>query len=185
MKFRTVIIVGSLLGSLGQALGQVTVDSSFGNAGALVGPNFQIPDTLGNTVGGNLFHSFSDFNIQTGESATFTGPESINNILGRVTGGDASSIDGLIRSEITGANLYLMNPNGFLFGENAKVDVDGAFTLSSRDRINLGKDGVFLARQPNNSVLTASPPQAFGFLGGNPSGKISFCLLYTSPSPRD
>ena len=67
-----------------------------------------------------------------------------------------------------------MNPNGFLFGENAKVDVDGAFTLSSRDRINLGKDGVFLARQPNNSVLTASPPQAFGFLGGNPSGKISF-----------
>ncbi|HBV31496.1 MAG TPA: hypothetical protein DEB49_03510, partial [Verrucomicrobiales bacterium] len=77
----------------------MTVDSSFGNAGALAGPNFQIPDTLGNTVGGNLFHSFSDFNIQTGESATFTGPDSINNILGRVTGGDASSIDGLIRSE--------------------------------------------------------------------------------------
>ena len=110
----------------------------------MAGPNFQIPDTLGQTVGGNLFHSFSDFNIQTGESATFTGPDSINNILGRVTVGDASSIDGLIRSEITGANLYLMNPNGFLFGENAKVDVDGAFTLSSRDRINLGKDGVFL-----------------------------------------
>ena len=63
MKFRTVIIAGSLLGSLGQAIGQVTVDSSFGNAGALAGPNFQIPDTLGNTVGGNLFHSFSDFNI--------------------------------------------------------------------------------------------------------------------------
>ena len=108
MKFRTVIIAGSLLGSLGQAIGQVTVDSSFGNAGALAGPNFQIPDTLGNTVGGNLFHSFSDFNIQTGESATFTGPDSINNILGRVTGGDASSIDGLIRSEITGANLCLL-----------------------------------------------------------------------------
>ena len=86
MKFRTIIIAGSLLGSLGQALGQVTVESSFGNAGALAGPNFQIPDTLGKTVGGNLFHSFSDFNIQTGESATFTGPDSINNILGRVTG---------------------------------------------------------------------------------------------------
>ena len=94
MKFRTVIIAGCVLGSFGQALGQVTVDSSFGNAGALAGPNFQIPDTLGKTVGGNLFHSFSDFNIQTGESAQFTGPDSINNILGRVTGGDASSIDG-------------------------------------------------------------------------------------------
>ncbi len=174
MKFRTVIFVGSLLGSLGQALGQVTVDTSFGNAGALSGPNFQIPDSLGKTIGSNLFHSFGEFNLQTGESATFTGPDSIHNILGRVTGDGVSSIDGLIRSEIAGANLYLLNPNGFLFGENAKVDVDGAFTISSRDRINLGKDGAFLARQPDKSVLTASPPQAFGFLGGNPAGDISF-----------
>ena len=90
----------------------------------------------------------------------------------------------MISSEIAGANLYLLNPNGFLFGENAKVDVDGAFTLSTRDRINLGKDGVFLARQPNKSVLTASSPQAFGFLGGNPAGKISFdgTRLVTSES---
>ena len=150
------------------------VDSSFGNSSALAGPNFKIPDTLGKTVGNNLFHSFAEFNIQTGESATFAGVDSINNILGRVTGNGASTIDGLIRSEIAGANLYLLNPNGFLFGENANVDVDGAFTISSRDRINLGNDGVFLARQPNNSLLTASPPQAFGFLGSNPAGNISF-----------
>ena len=94
MKSQTIFLFGCLLGSLGQALGQVVVDNSFGNAGALTGPNFKIPDTLGKTAGGNLFHSFADFNIQTGESATFTGPDSINNILGRVTGNKASAIDG-------------------------------------------------------------------------------------------
>ena len=174
MKHGGLLSLGLILGSLGQALGQVVVDNSFGAGGALAGPNFQIPDTLGKAVGGNLFHSFTEFNVQTGGSATFTGPDAINNILGRVTGGNVSEIDGLIKSDIAGANLYLMNPNGFLFGENARVDLDGAFTVSSRNRINLGKDGVFLAADPNKSVFTASPPQAFGFLGGNPAGKITF-----------
>ena len=76
--------------------------------------------------------------------------------------------------DLSGANLYLVNPNGFLIGENARVDVDGAFTVSSRDRINLGNDGVFQAANPDQSVFTASPPQAFGFLGANPAGKITF-----------
>ena len=106
------------------AKAQVVVDNSFGNAGALVGPNFKIPDSLGKTVGDNLFHSFSELSLQTGQSATFTGPATIQNILGRVTGSNVSEIDGLIRSEIADANLYLLNPNGFLFGKNASVDVD-------------------------------------------------------------
>ena len=166
--------LGLVFGSLGQALGQVVVDNSFSAGGTLAGPDFLIPDSLGKRVGGNLFHSFTEFNVQTGGSATFTGPAAINNILGRVTGGNVSEIDGLIKSDIAGANLYLLNPNGFLFGENASVDVDGAFTVSSRDRIDLGKDGVFLATDSNKSVFTASPPQAFGFLGSNPAGKITF-----------
>ena len=166
--------LGLVFGSLCQALGQVVVDNSFSAGGTLAGPNFLIPDSLGKTVGGNLFHSFTEFNVQTGGSATFTGPDAINNILGRVTGGNVSEIDGLIKSDIAGANLYILNPNGFLFGENASVDVDGAFTVSSRDRIDLGKDGVFLATDSNKSVFTASPPQAFGFLGSNPAGKITF-----------
>ncbi|MDP6795081.1 MAG: filamentous hemagglutinin N-terminal domain-containing protein [Verrucomicrobiota bacterium] len=174
MKRSGLLSLGLIIGSLGQAIGQVVVDNSFGTGGVLAGPNFQIPDSLGKTVGGNLFHSFTEFSVQTGGSATFTGPDTIDNILGRVTGGSVSEINGLIKSDITGANLYLMNPSGFLFGENAKVDVDGAFTVSSRDRINLGKDGVFLAVDPDQSVFTASQPQAFGFLGGNPAGKITF-----------
>ncbi len=63
---------------------QVVVDNSFGSAGALSRPNFKIPDTLGKTVGENLFHSFSEFSLQGEQSATFTGPDSIQNILGCV-----------------------------------------------------------------------------------------------------
>ena len=157
-----------------RANAQVVVDNSLGNAGALNGPNFKIPETLGKTVGDNLFHSFSEFSLQSGQSATFTGPDSIQNILGRVTGAKVSEIDGLIKSEITDANLYLLNPNGFLFGNNAKVDVDGAFTLSTRESLKLGEDGSFNAVNPDRSVFTTAAPNAFGFLGDNPGGAIKF-----------
>ncbi|MDC0065940.1 filamentous hemagglutinin N-terminal domain-containing protein, partial [Verrucomicrobia bacterium] len=66
--------LGLVFGSLGQALGQVVVDNSFSAGSTLAGPSFLIPDSLGKRVGGNLFHSFTEFNVQTGGSATFTGP---------------------------------------------------------------------------------------------------------------
>ena len=169
------IIVFSCLVAMGvRANAQVVVDNSLGNAGALNGPNFKIPDTLGKTVGDNLFHSFSEFSLQSGQSATFTGPDSIQNILGRVTGAKVSEIDGLIKSEITDANLYLLNPNGFLIGKNASVDVDGAFTLSTRESLKLGEEGSFNAVNPDQSVFTSAAPDAFGFLGDNPGGAIKF-----------
>src|SRR2546421_12959605 len=65
----------------------------------------------GTQRGANLFHSFSQFNLVKDESATFTGPSSVQNILARVTGGP-SSIDGTIRSDIQGANLFFLNPAG-------------------------------------------------------------------------
>src|SRR5215813_5017993 len=77
---------------------QITFDGSLGSAGALTGPNFMIGSDRGRIVGNNLFQSFGQFNVQTGESATFTGPSSIGNIISRVTGGQLSTIDGLIDS---------------------------------------------------------------------------------------
>ena len=84
-KFIIFILLLCLFSHAWRGLGQVVVDNSFGSAGALSGPNFKIPDVLGKTVEGNLFHSFSEFSLQTGQSATFTGPDSIQNIPGRVT----------------------------------------------------------------------------------------------------
>src|SRR5919206_4348316 len=99
MSLPSVTIAAVALGwlPLPCAAGVVT-DGSVGPARSLAGPNFAIGADLGRQIGGNLFHSFSRFNLATGESATFSGPGSVANILARVTGGSASSIDGTVRS---------------------------------------------------------------------------------------
>ena len=154
----------------GMSAAQITLDGSLGPAGALTGPDYVIDATLGRQRGGNLFHSFESFNVNTGESATFTGPRNVKNILSRVTGGQSSFIDGMLRSDIPDANLYLLNPSGVLFGENATLDVRGSFTVSTADTVYLGDRGQFNARQPEASLLTSAPPSAFGFLTPNPAG---------------
>lgn len=160
-------VLGMLLAGAGRA--EVTLDGSFGAAGPLAGPNYLIPDGVGRQLGGNLFHSFGAFNVGTGESATFTGPASVANILARVTGGAASGIDGALRSEIAGANLYLFNPAGIVFGPNASLDVSGSFHASTADHLRLGADGRFDAATPADSVLVSAPPSAFGFLAATPA----------------
>src|SRR5262249_53871736 len=117
----------------------------------------------------NLFHSFGDFNVHTNESATFTGPDAIRNVIGRVTGGQASEIDGALRLEMPNAALYLLNPAGVMFGPNATLDVPGSFHVSTADYVKLSDGGRYAATRPETSVLTSAPPAAFGFLGPNPA----------------
>jgi filamentous hemagglutinin family protein len=105
----------------------MTVDGRFSPAQTLVGPNYSIGANLGKQVGSNLFHSFGQFGLATGESATFSGPATISNVIGRVTGGNPSAMDGKIQSNIARANLYLINPSGIMFGSNATVNVSVAF----------------------------------------------------------
>jgi large exoprotein involved in heme utilization and adhesion len=95
---RKVVMVGLVMPFSALTKAEVTLDGTLGPAGSLAGPNFVVPDTVGQTVGPNLFHSFGLFNINTGESATFTGPAAIDNIISRVTGGP-SFIDGLLSSK--------------------------------------------------------------------------------------
>jgi filamentous hemagglutinin family protein len=148
----------------------VVLDGTLGRSGPLTGPNYMINADLGKQVGGNLFHSFSSFNITRTESAVFRGPGAVENIISRVTGGSSSTIDGLLKSEIRGANLYFLNPAGIMFGPNAKLDVSGSFHASTADYIKLGETGRFDAKTPGNSVLTVALPTAFGFLSDTPKG---------------
>ncbi|MBI1778222.1 MAG: filamentous hemagglutinin N-terminal domain-containing protein [Proteobacteria bacterium] len=148
---------------------QITLDGSLGRSGGLGGPDYLIGAELGRQVGGNLFHSFGRFNLLTGESATFFGPGSVSNIIGRVTGGSVSSIDGTIRSTIPGANLFLVNPAGMMFGANASLDVQGSFHASTADYIRFADGARFQATNPGGSTFTAAAPAAFGFLGPNPA----------------
>ena len=148
---------------------QITLDGTLGPGGALSGADYIIGADLGQQQGGNLFHSFQEFNLQSHESATFSGPSSVSSIISRVTGGNPSQIDGLIRSTIPSADMYFLNPYGIIFGPNAQLDVQGSFHASTADYLRLGNGGRFDARQPNNSLLTVAPVEAFGFLTDSPT----------------
>jgi filamentous hemagglutinin family protein len=142
------------------SLAQVTSD---GTVNTQVNQNGNVAEiTGGETRGGNLFHSFRDFSVGTGDTASFLNSNDIANIFSRVTGGNISNIDGLIRANGS-ANLFLINPAGILFGENARLDVGGSFYGSTADSI-LFEDGEFSATDLNNPpVLTINAPIGLGF----------------------
>ena len=167
-------IVATLLAMAGSPAGvrpasaQVVTDGSLGAVRSLAGPNFQITSDLGKIAGGNLFHSLKTLNLKQGESATFSGPSSIRNVLTRVTGG-TSSIDGTLSCTIPGANFYLMNPAGVVFGPDATLDVSGSFVVTTADQIKLADGAVFGMPGTADAALTTAAPAAFGFLKDNPA----------------
>jgi filamentous hemagglutinin family protein len=155
--------------SLGSASAQIATDNSFGPAQTLSGPEFSIGSALGMLSGNNLFHSFSVFNLETGQSATFTGPSSLANIIARVTGGTGSSIDGTIATLTGGSpNLFLINPAGVIFGPNASLDVEGSFHVSTADYLKFADGVKYMSNLGNGSSFSTAEPAAFGFLNANP-----------------
>ena len=163
LRLASVLVGLSVSASLARA-GQITVDGRLSPAKTLMGPSYTISADLGKQIGGNLFHSFGVFSLSTGDSATFTGPNTVSNVVGRVTGGASSTIDGKITSQIPGANVFLVNPSGVVFGPNAKIDVPGSFHATTADYIKMADGARFQAKTPGGSTLTAAAPQAFGFL---------------------
>lgn len=156
-------------------MAQISLDGSLGPAANLSGPDYVISADMGRTEGQNLFHSFGSFNVPTGGSATFQGPSQvvpIQNIVGRVTGGEPSQIDGVLRSEIPGANLFLLNPSGIVFGVNASLDVSGSFYMSTADTLRFEDGAVFRVDPDGESVLSMRAPEAFGFLQA-PQGNVT------------
>ncbi|HEX5221519.1 MAG TPA: filamentous hemagglutinin N-terminal domain-containing protein [Verrucomicrobiae bacterium] len=150
---------------------QVVLDGKFGPSGPVTGPNYNITAEMGSVRGNNLFQSFSQFNLNAGEVAAFSGPKNIQNILSRVTGGSASSINGTIRSDITGANFFFINPNGMVFGPNAAIDVSGSFAASTANYLKLADGARFVAAlDADDSGLSSAPVAAFGFLGPSAGG---------------
>jgi filamentous hemagglutinin family protein len=174
-SWRCIATVSLALAHSQQLSAQITLDGSLGPAQDLAGPNYTIDSTVGSMRGSNLFHSFGAFNVRTGESATFTNstPAPVSNVFARVTGGQVSFVDGLLRSTIPGADLYLLNPRGVAFGPAAALDVPGAFHVSTADYLRLADGGVFFADLQQASVLTAAPAVAFGFLNAAPAA-VSF-----------
>src|SRR3954470_21645683 len=173
--FRSHRLIPSLLVALlaaGPIQAQIVTDGSVGPKVSLRGGQIEIGANLGSRRGDNLFHSFEKFGIATGQSATFTGPGTIKNVISRVTGGEVSNIDGTLASKVGQADLYFLNPAGVMFGPNATLDVPGSFHVSTAHELRFA-DGVrFSALDKAGSGLTVAPPEAFGFLD-RPPGRIS------------
>lgn len=155
--------IGSWVGSAGAALAQLVPDATLGIEGSVVVPNETVrgaPADLingGATRGGNLFHSFQEFNVLDGQRVYFANPSGIANIISRVTGGNVSNLFGTLG--VNGnASLFLLNPNGVVFGPNARLDVSGSFFASAGDRFTFSDGSSFSASDPQSSLLTMSVP---------------------------
>lgn len=176
-----IFVISSVIPVQGQDVNHpagIILDGSLGKAQMdlpIENGTYDIKAGYGRLEGTNLFHSFRQFNLHKGETAAFEGPDSVQNIIGRITGGKASWINGTLQSKSTpGADLYLLNPAGMIFGPNAKLDLTGSFHVSSADYLKLGDNGAFYADPKNGGdLLISAPPSAFGFLDGD-IGKIVF-----------
>lgn len=164
------IVAGSLFAFYANsAIAQITPDATLPNNTNvnenLVDKTFNI--TGGSASGGNLFHSFKEFSVPTDSTAFFDNRADIQNIINRVTGSSISNIDGLIKANGS-ANLFLINPNGIVFGENARLDIGGSFIGTSAESMKFSDGSEFSAVNPQpEPLLTVSVPLGLQF-GTNP-----------------
>ncbi len=150
------------------ALAQMITDDTLGSESSIVTPeviNNQPVNRIdrGATRGQNLFHSFEQFSVSTGSTAHFNNATNIENIITRVTGKSLSNIDGVLQANGS-ANLFLLNPNGIVFGPNAALNIGGSFITSTANSLNFADGTKFSAADSQSPpLLTISVPIGLQF----------------------
>jgi filamentous hemagglutinin family protein len=142
------------------AVAQITPDATLpNNSNVKLEGNTTIIEG-GTTRGANLFHSFSEFSVLDGSTAFFNNASNVQNIISRVTGSSRSDINGLIKTNPIGnANLFLINPNGIVFGPSGSLDIRGSFIATTANALQFGSLGNFSATNPEapSPLLTINP----------------------------
>ena len=193
-------LVGAIVCLSHPALAQVVEDNTLGANNSQVVRNVQIRGVDSDRVEGgarrgqNLFHSFQQFSVQEGRGAYFLNPDGVRNIFSRVTGGGRSDIFGRLgvissdNATLGTANLFLINPNGIVFGQNATLDLGGSFIGTTANGLQFGDRGFFNATNPEApSDLLIVNPSAFLFSQipvGNIANSSIAATGFTTPSQR-
>ncbi len=148
-----------------RAYAQIVPDDTLGADRSRVMSDPNAPFDLiegGALRGTNLFHSFEQFNVGEGRITYFLNPSGTENVVSRVTGGSPSQILGTL-GLLDNANLFLINPNGIIFGSNATLDVAGSFVATTANAIEFGNQGIFSASAPDVPPVLTVNPSAFFF----------------------
>jgi len=142
------------------------------------GDRYDIDGGSRSSDGQNLFHSFDRLDLETGETANFLTSPDIQNVLGRIVGGDPSQINGILQLSGSNANLFLLNPAGILFGSDAQLNLPASFFATTASGIGFDGGWFDSTGTPDYAALVGTP-NAFRFQG---SGEIvSFADLAVSP----
>ncbi len=150
------------------ALAQIQKDATLGSESSIITPKLidsQPVDQIDGGVvrGTNLFHSFEQFSISAGRTAYFNNAIDIQNIISRVTGNSISNIDGILKANGT-ANVFLINPNGIVFGPNASLNIGGSFMASTASSLNFADGTKFSTTSSQTTpLLTLSVPIGLQF----------------------
>lgn len=160
------IAIGGVISVTSPAMAQLrpVADGTLGSERSIVSPDTVINGIPSNQIdggaqrGANLFHSFQEFNIDNGRGVYFSNPSGVSNILTRVTGDNSSQIRGTL-GVLGNANLFLLNPNGILFGSNARLDIRGSFLASAASHFQFVNSSEFSATNPQTPpLLTVNAP---------------------------
>lgn len=165
-----------LVGGLSAPGGAQSIAPANDGTGTIVNAAGNRFDIQGGTLSGdgrNLFQSFERFGLSQDQIANFLTNPNIQNIVGRVVGGNPSVING--RLQVTGgaSNLFLVNPAGILFGTQSSLNLPGSLTVTTANQLQFG-NGLFNTIGTNDYANLIGSPTAFAFTGTQPGSIANF-----------
>lgn len=150
----------------------IILDKSIGSKKILSGPDYIINQSEGLASNNKLFHSFEKLSLTNGESVLFRSNPEIDYIFTRVTGREASRINGLVATSSNKVDLFLFNPNGIIFGQNSSLDINGSFFATTADSILFSQNDVPFSVTQVNKIPSLSISVPIGIQFGKKPGPI-------------